>query len=67
MQAGGEVLRFNRIYAIAARKFVSLRRDKRMFGFIVIMPALHEVFAEGNHERELEFSVKDRDADGENW
>ena len=29
-----------RIYAIAARKFASLRRDKRMFGFIVLMPAI---------------------------
>lgn len=29
-----------RIWAIAARKFASLRRDKRTFGFIVIMPAL---------------------------
>ncbi|MDP6906195.1 MAG: ABC transporter permease [Candidatus Thalassarchaeaceae archaeon] len=33
-------MNFHRIYAIAARKFASLRRDKRMFGFIVIMPAL---------------------------
>ena len=33
-------MNFQRIYAIAARKFASLRRDKRMFGFIVLMPAL---------------------------
>ena len=33
-------MNFQRVYAIAARKFASLRRDKRMFGFIVIMPAL---------------------------
>ncbi|MEE3082727.1 MAG: ABC transporter permease [Candidatus Thermoplasmatota archaeon] len=33
-------MNWNRIYAIAARKFSSLRRDKRMFGFIVIMPAI---------------------------
>ncbi|MDP6899406.1 MAG: ABC transporter permease [Candidatus Thalassarchaeaceae archaeon] len=33
-------MNFTRIYAIAARKFATLRRDKRMFGFIVIMPAL---------------------------
>lgn len=33
-------MNMNRIYAIAARKFSSLRRDKRMFGFIVIMPAI---------------------------
>ncbi|MBT3772188.1 MAG: ABC transporter permease [Euryarchaeota archaeon] len=30
----------SRAYAIGARKFASLRRDKRMFGFIIIMPAL---------------------------
>ena len=33
-------MNFQRVYAIAARKFASLRRDKRMFGFIVLMPAL---------------------------
>ena len=33
-------MNLQRVYAIAARKFASLRRDKRMFGFIVIMPAL---------------------------
>ena len=33
-------MNLQRVYAIAARKFASLRRDKRMFGFIVLMPAL---------------------------
>lgn len=33
-------MNFQRVYAITARKFASLRRDKRMFGFIVLMPAL---------------------------
>ena len=33
-------MNFQRVYAITARKFASLRRDKRMFAFIVLMPAL---------------------------
>ncbi len=33
-------MNLQKVYAIAARKFASLRRDKRMFGFIVLMPAL---------------------------
>ncbi len=36
-------MNFARIRAIAARKFASLRRDKRTFGFIVIMPAIQIV------------------------
>ncbi|MDP6639698.1 MAG: ABC transporter permease [Candidatus Poseidoniaceae archaeon] len=30
----------NRIYAIAARKFATLKRDHRTFAFIIIMPAI---------------------------
>lgn len=62
MQAGGEGLRFDRIYAIAARKFASLRRDKRMFGFIIIMPALQILlfgWAIGGTPTDLEVSVVD--------
>tara|TARA_B100001996_G_scaffold373896_1_gene351874 strand:- start:961 stop:1995 length:1035 start_codon:yes stop_codon:yes gene_type:complete len=33
-------MNFNRIKAIAARKFSSIRRDHRMFAFIVMMPAI---------------------------
>ena len=33
-------LNITRVGAIAGRKFASLRRDKRMVGFIVIMPAI---------------------------
>ena len=36
-------MNFTRIRAIAARKFASLRRDKRTFGFIVVMPAIQIV------------------------
>jgi len=33
-------MRASRIIAIAQRKFSSIRRDKRMFAFIIIMPAI---------------------------
>ena len=34
------LINFTRVGAIAGRKFASLRRDKRMVGFIIIMPAI---------------------------
>ena len=33
-------MKINRVYAIAARKFSSLKRDHRTFAFIVVMPAI---------------------------
>ena len=33
-------MNWNKIKAIAKRKFSSIRRDHRMFAFIVLMPAL---------------------------
>ena len=51
-----------RVYAIAARKFASLRRDKRMFGFIVLMPAIQILLfgiAIGQAPTGLDFGVID--------
>ena len=55
-------MNFQRVYAIAARKFASLRRDKRMFGFIVIMPALQILlfgWAIGGTPTELNVTIVD--------
>jgi len=53
-------MNFQRVYAIAARKFSSLRRDKRMFGFIIIMPAIQILLfgiAIGQPPTDLDFAV----------
>ena len=53
-------MNFQRVYAIAARKFSSLRRDKRMFGFIIIMPAIQILLfgiAIGQAPTNLDFAV----------
>ena len=55
-------MNFGRISAIASRKFASLRRDKRMFGFIVLMPALQILLfgiAIGQSPTGLDFAVID--------
>lgn len=55
-------MRSDRIYAIAARKFASLRRDKKMFGFIVLMPAIQILLfgiAIGQSPTGLDFAVVD--------
>ncbi|DAC52345.1 MAG TPA: ABC transporter permease [Candidatus Thalassarchaeaceae archaeon] len=55
-----------RVYAIAARKFTSLRRDKRMFGFIIIMPAIQILLfgiAIGQAPTGLDFAIVDDGAD----
>ena len=52
----------SRIYAIAARKFASLRRDKRMFGFIILMPAIQILLfgiAIGQAPTGLDFAIVD--------
>lgn len=56
-----------RVYAIAARKFASLRRDKRMFGFIVLMPAIQILLfgiAIGQAPTGLDFAVIDESNNG---
>jgi len=53
-------MRFDRIIAIAQRKFSSIRRDKRMFAFIVIMPAIQIILfglAIGATPTDLEVNV----------
>ena len=53
-------MNFQRVYAIAARKFSSLRRDKRMFGFIIIMPAIQILLfgiAIGQAPADLDFAI----------
>ena len=55
-------MELRRAHAIAARKFASLRRDKRMFGFIVIMPAIQILLfgiAIGQAPSGLAFAVVD--------
>jgi ABC-2 type transport system permease protein len=55
-------MNLGRIHAIAARKFASLRRDKRMLGFIVIMPAIQILLfgiAIGGAPTGLDFAVVD--------
>ncbi len=55
-------MRWDRVYAISARKFASLRRDKRMFGFIVLMPAIQILLfgiAIGQAPSGLDFAVVD--------
>lgn len=52
----------HRVFAIAARKFSSLRRDKRMFGFIILMPAIQILLfgiAIGGTPTGLDFAVID--------
>ena len=59
-------MNLGRIYAIAARKFSSLRRDKRMFGFIVIMPAIQILlfgWAVGGPPTDLDVVVVDDGTD----
>jgi len=58
-------MNFQRVYAIAARKFSSLRRDKRMFGFIIIMPAIQILLfgiAIGQAPADLDFAVINEDS-----
>lgn len=55
-------MNWNRTLAIAARKFASLRRDKRMFGFIILMPAIQIILfgvAIGGTPTGLDFAVID--------
>ena len=55
-----------RVRAIGARKFASLRRDKRMFGFIVLVPAIQIILfgiAIGQTPHDLDFGFID-DSDG---
>ena len=50
-------MNWNRIGAIASRKFTSIRRDRRMFAFIILMPAIQIIlfgFAIGSSPTELD-------------
>ena len=60
-------MNFTRIRAIAARKFASLRRDHRTFGFIVVMPAIQIVLmgiAIGQTPTGLDFALVDEGPSG---
>ena len=59
-------MKMERVRAVGARKFASLRRDKRMFGFIVLMPAIQIVLfgiAIGQTPYDLDFGIID-ESDG---
>ncbi|PXF27167.1 MAG: hypothetical protein CXX70_00870 [Methanobacteriota archaeon] len=59
-------MKMERVHAIGARKFASLRRDKQMFGFIVLMPAIQIILfgiAIGQTPYDLDFGVID-ESDG---
>ena len=50
-------MNWNRVGAIASRKFTSIRRDRRMFAFIILMPAIQIIlfgFAIGGSPTELD-------------
>ena len=58
-------MNLNRVYAIAARKFASLKRDHRTFAFIIVMPAIQILLfgvAIGQSPTGLDITILDNDA-----